>query len=132
MHYMTCCIVCVHELCPSRTHDTTHSVCMIYGLRQQCTVLLAYLPCLLLKRDSYVCLFCLDFSITANFISQLPKQMLTNTKVSQIFVTKTSLNKQLVRAFRRQWKVNTQGNRLLFCYRCISRHKLENNIKMEL
>jgi len=39
-------------------------------------------------------------SNAAKFISQLQKQMLTYTNISQNFVPKTVLNNQLVRAFR--------------------------------
>jgi len=57
MHHIACCIVCVCVCtnCALPGH-TTYTVCMVYRLRTHCTVHSAHLPCLLLKRNSFVCL----------------------------------------------------------------------------
>jgi hypothetical protein len=65
-HVALCVSVYVWIVLWQDTRHTTYTLCMVYGLRQHCTIHSAYLPCLLLKRNSYVCSFAYTFQLLPN------------------------------------------------------------------
>jgi len=90
-----CACVWVCRNCALPGH-TTYTVCTVYRLRPHCTVHSAHLPCLLLKRNSFVCLLSpIPFNCCQIYQSVTKADVDLNKYITKLRVKKSSITSWL-------------------------------------